>query len=199
MNRKLWILLAAAAVLIAVLCCLMPKPNQESSPAQSGIPGLTDSDSDNAPQASQDSEAPAAGTAPDSPETTGPEQTAPEGSAPADPEHASHAATTEAASPAHTQPNDDPADSDTPDQSAHTTSPTEPGNPAETEPEEPVASMDYEQFTALSGAEQREYMESFESIDAFFAWYNAAREQYQKDHPSMDVGDGEFDFGEDFG
>lgn len=50
-------------------------------------------------------------------------------------------------------------------------------------------SLDYEGFRALSPAEQREYQESFETIDAFFEWYNAAYDAYTKANPSIEIGD----------
>ena len=49
-------------------------------------------------------------------------------------------------------------------------------------------SMNYESFQDMAPAQQQAYMESFDSIDAFFEWYNAAKEQYEKDHPSIEVG-----------
>ena len=71
--------------------------------------------------------------------------------------------------------------------------------PAQTEPQQsepaqvPEGEIDYETFTAMDPALQRQYMESFESMDAFFAWYNAAKDAYDQAHPSIDVGDGVID------
>lgn len=48
----------------------------------------------------------------------------------------------------------------------------------------------YEEYIAMSGAEQQKYLESFDSIEAFFAWYNAAKEKYDKENPSIEIGDG---------
>lgn len=53
--------------------------------------------------------------------------------------------------------------------------------------------IDYEEFTAMSPTQQRVYMESFESLDAFFEWYNGAKEVYEQAHPPIDVGDGVID------
>ena len=69
---------------------------------------------------------------------------------------------------------------------------TQPTQPTETVPE---SELDYETFTAMDPAEQRVYMESFESLDAFFEWYNAAKEAYEREHPAIDVGDGVVDLG----
>ena len=72
--------------------------------------------------------------------------------------------------------------------------------PNETEPVQvPEGEIDYETFVALDPAVQREYMESFESMDAFFEWYNAAKEAYEKAHPPIDVGDGVIDLEDLFG
>lgn len=59
--------------------------------------------------------------------------------------------------------------------------------------EVPEGEIDYEEFTAMSPTQQRLYMESFESLDAFFEWYNAAKEVYEQAHPPIDVGDGVID------
>lgn len=69
----------------------------------------------------------------------------------------------------------------------------QPTEPAETVPE---GEIDYETFMALEPAVQRAYMESFESIEAFFEWYNTAKETYEKEHPAIDVGDGVIDLGD---
>lgn len=53
--------------------------------------------------------------------------------------------------------------------------------------------MDYKTFQAMTGAEQRAFQDSFESLDAFFEWYNAAKETYEKENPPIDVGDGVID------
>lgn len=54
----------------------------------------------------------------------------------------------------------------------------------------PGGKMTYEAFHAMSPAKQREYMESYNDIDKFFKWYNSAKKQYEKDHPSIEVDGG---------
>ena len=54
-------------------------------------------------------------------------------------------------------------------------------------PKDPVK-MDYQTFQSMTGAEQRAFQDSFESIEAFFAWYNAAKEAYEKENPPIEVG-----------
>lgn len=48
-------------------------------------------------------------------------------------------------------------------------------------------SLDYESFRALTPAKQQEYQESFADIDAFFEWYNAARDAYHNANPPTEI------------
>lgn len=113
---------------------------------------------------------------PDTPETT-------------EAEEPSEAPTTEPAVPETTGV---PETVDTPE----TTTPPEQTEPSEPESEEP-AYLTYEAYQAMGSAEQMAYMNSFPSIDAFFAWYNSAKAQYEAENPPIDVGDGNVDM-EDF-
>lgn len=111
-------------------------------------------------------------------ETAG-KETAPEESTAASEETAA----TEA--PAETKENEE----DSPDDVQVPTKPTEPaGSDSKV--------TEYEWFNALPGEEQEAYMQSFESIAAFFEWYNAAKAEYDELHPSIDVGDAYIDLGE---
>lgn len=58
---------------------------------------------------------------------------------------------------------------------------------------------EYEKYQSMSAEEQMEYMNSFESVDAFFAWYNSAKEEYEAQIPVIEVGDGPIDMSEFFG
>ena len=60
--------------------------------------------------------------------------------------------------------------------------------PPTSTPESPNTTLTYEQFTAMTGAEQRAFQSSFATIDDFFAWYNAAKETYEKENPSIEIG-----------
>ena len=51
--------------------------------------------------------------------------------------------------------------------------------------------LTYEEFWNMSGSEQAEYKESFENVEDFYAWYQSAKEQYEKDHPMTDIENGE--------
>lgn len=53
--------------------------------------------------------------------------------------------------------------------------------------------VDYEAFQAMSPAQQQAHMESFADLDQFFDWYNAQKEQYEKEHPSIEVDGGSID------
>ena len=56
--------------------------------------------------------------------------------------------------------------------------------------------MDYASYKALSPKEQRAYMESFEDMDAFFEWYNAEKDKYEKENPSIEIDGGVIDLDE---
>lgn len=53
----------------------------------------------------------------------------------------------------------------------------------------------YEWYHAMSGAEQKAFIESFDSIEDFFAWYNSAKAEYEALHPDVEIGDGNVDLG----
>lgn len=71
--------------------------------------------------------------------------------------------------------------------------PTEPA-PTESRPSD-SGLTEYEKFQNLSPAEQQEYMESFSDIEAFFTWYNSAKEEYEKANPPIEVDGGTIDIG----
>lgn len=90
------------------------------------------------------------------------------------------------------QPTEAPKDTEPP---KATEAPTEPDSKP-TEAPEDDGEMNYEKYMSLSAAEQSEYMNSFESVDAFFEWYNAAKEEHAANNNDIEVGDGSFDLGE---
>ena len=63
-----------------------------------------------------------------------------------------------------------------------------------TAPDTKPEDMTYEAFTALTPEEQRLYQESFGDLDAFFAWYTAAKDKYEKENPPIEI-DGPIDLG----
>ena len=66
------------------------------------------------------------------------------------------------------------------------TEPTESGNSGITS---------YEAYLNMTGDQQRAFMESFDSIEAFFVWLNAAKAEYEAQNPGADIGDGSIDLG----
>lgn len=76
-----------------------------------------------------------------------------------------------------------------------TPKPTEPTKPTEGDPSDDYVT-EYERFLEMSPSEQEEYVDSFPSLDAFFDWYNAAKEAYEQANPPIDAGDGNIDIGD---
>lgn len=76
--------------------------------------------------------------------------------------------------------------------------PTQPSEPTEsaklpepTDSTEPsggdAPAKDYTWFQNLSASEQQAWMDSFENIDAFFEWYNDAKEKHEEANHSIEV------------
>lgn len=203
MNRKiLALILALAAVVIVLAVILCRTPGKDANETTPNIPGIADSIFDTEPVVTQ---APVETDAPEEteePTTSATEHgnTIPTG--PADPDAGYQdpgADVPENTRPAQTDPAVTEPDATEPQQPQQT-QPTQPNQPAETEPVQvPAGEIDYETFVALEPAVQREYMESFESMDAFFEWYNTAKEAYEQEHPAIDVGDGVIDLEDLFG
>ena len=91
--------------------------------------------------------------------------------------------------------------------SDESTKPTEAETPEETKPQETEPETDtsqpadkqptaYEKFHNMSAAEQQAFMETFDSLDSFFVWYNNVKAEYEAANPPIDVGDGRIDMGE---
>lgn len=49
--------------------------------------------------------------------------------------------------------------------------------------------MTYEEYMVLDGSEQEKYMKTFPDVADFFDWYNAAKDKYEAENPSIEVGD----------
>lgn len=45
----------------------------------------------------------------------------------------------------------------------------------------------YEQYNNMSGEEQLAFMESFDSVEAFVAWLNAAKADYEASNPPIEI------------
>ena len=79
-----------------------------------------------------------------------------------------------------------PTEAAKPEPSAPTVAPTPP----------PAKDLKYDEFHNLSAAEQQAFIESFNNLDLFFAWYNQAKDAYEAANPPIDVGDGNVDMGD---
>jgi hypothetical protein len=100
------------------------------------------------------------------------------------------------AAPAETE-TDVPEETKSPDATEDV--PSESQQPTE-KPTDPVVQMtQYEWYHSLSGEQQMAYMETFDSLAAFFDWYNAAKEEHEKLKPGIEIGSGDIDFGDIFG
>ena len=82
-----------------------------------------------------------------------------------------------------------------PVQPAETTKPTKPAESTEpttapTTPAKPEPKSDYEKFLEMTPAQQQDFMESFTSMEAFFAWYTPEKQKYDAEHPPVEI-DGE--------
>ena len=49
----------------------------------------------------------------------------------------------------------------------------------------------YESYNAMSGEKQQEFIDSFDSIGDFVAWYNDAKAEYEAMHPGVEIGNGD--------
>lgn len=96
-----------------------------------------------------------------------------------------------------------PDPSETPTETTEATAPseesTEPSEEA-TEPEETTPSTtpdsavtSYEAYNAMSPDEQLAFYNTFESMEDFVAWYNAAKAEYDAQNPDIEIGDGNID------
>ncbi len=91
-------------------------------------------------------------------------------------------------SPSTTEPSENQGDQ--PNETEAGTSATEPVND-----ETALLAAEYESYINMTGAQQQEFIGSFESIEDFFEWYNSAKAAYDALHPVIDVGDGNVDLG----
>ena len=67
--------------------------------------------------------------------------------------------------------------------------------PTEEENQGSTGTTAYEDYLNMTGEQQLAFMQSFDSMEAFFAWLNAAKAEYEAQNPGTDVGDGNIDFG----
>lgn len=56
--------------------------------------------------------------------------------------------------------------------------------------------MSYEEYIALSAAEQQAYFKRFERYEDYFTWYSKAKAEYEKKNPSVEIDDGAVNIGD---
>ena len=102
-----------------------------------------------------------------------------------------------------TKPTEKPGDSTEPTSSTEPAATTEPTIPEETKPVAddvtPQQLTEFEKYNAMSGEEQMAFMQSFETIEAFFTWLNNAKAEYEAANPGIEISGGEIDVGEIIG
>ena len=95
----------------------------------------------------------------------------------------------------------EPSATDEPTEPAVTTNPSEPVDqpttPTEPEPSEPTSGKVtyYDYYFVFTAEQQMEFINSFESIEAFFEWNKAAKEEYESGMKPINP-DGSIDLGQ---
>ncbi len=124
-------------------------------------------------------------TEPESSQTTAPEQsepndTQPDAVEPTEPDPTQ----SEGTDPSVTAPVTEPEATDPATEPGATVPPTE---PEATQP--PVGTgVTYLEYYAMSAEEQQAFIDSFGSLDAFFVWHTAAKEEYESGRTPIDGG-----------
>lgn len=80
----------------------------------------------------------------------------------------------------------EPSEPDKPSEPSQPSEPTEPSAPPERDP----ASYTYEEYEAMTRSEQQAFMNRFESLSAFFDWYDAAKAEYDATRETIQIGGG---------
>ncbi len=90
-----------------------------------------------------------------------------------------------------------------PSQGTESTEPeqeTEPSQGTEpTEPDKELTDLTYAQYISLSAKDQQAYYEAFQSDEAFFAWYRAAKAEFEEQKDAGTVSGGKVDISDYIG
>ena len=182
MNRRIVALLLAVVMLLSLAACKKQKPSDETTVPVEVIAGVEE-----VPDDFWEELTPAEQETEETKETAATEETeATQETTATDPTDG-NSPTEETKAPAATE---DPKEN----QDA-TTEATEPSAPEYSD----TKLSQYEWYQELSGEEQVAYMNSFDSVADFFAWYNAAKDEYEKQNPSVEIGGGSIDLGDIIG
>ncbi len=72
-----------------------------------------------------------------------------------------------------------------------------PESDKESTPErEPDVTTSYEMYVAMSPEEQEAFFATFDGMEAFVAWYNMAKSEYEASNPNVEIGDGAVNLGD---
>lgn len=185
MNRKKIVTIIALCLILlaAEIAFVLLNPSPDSAPTepvastQGGV--ATTGDMDNLPTQPDTSESVTSASQTEAPEptedgTTGPTETTPPETGTAPTEMEPKPTETESV-PTETEPGDDDYDNTGSNIGVST---------------EPVLTGDseYERYMNMSAEEQEEYFNSFDSPEAFFDWYNAAKEEYENNRDVIEIG-----------
>ena len=55
--------------------------------------------------------------------------------------------------------------------------------------------MTYEKYIAMSPEEQQKFIQTFENLEDYFAWYNEAKAKYDEENAGIEI-DGEINLGD---
>ena len=80
---------------------------------------------------------------------------------------------------------DDPAPGSTnPPPSTDTSAPADEGNVDVPD----ITTVTYEDYIAMTGAQQQAFINQFASTEEFVKWYNASKAKYDAEHPDIEIG-----------
>ena len=103
-----------------------------------------------------------------------------------------HTNTEDSTEPTEISPATDPTENDPTESEPQPTEPTENEETNPTEPTEPESTVPsataaaYLAYNEMSAAEQQDFINSFDSIEAFFSWLNTAKAVYEAERTPID-------------
>lgn len=176
MNRRIFTLLLAIAMILAFAACKKNDMPQQTVPGVVHTPDVNDGDLEHTPKETTSAETETAAETEVSEETEATEETTED-------TKATEATEPEATKPEETKPN------------TETTAPSTEPEEEVTVPSVPAEMTKFEWYNSLTGEEQMAFMQSFASVPDFFDWYNNAKAEHEELHPDIEIGDGVVDLG----
>ena len=89
-----------------------------------------------------------------------------------------------------------PTESTNATEATQTTQPTEATQPPQGGISLSGAAAEYARYNAMAPDEQVAFYNTFDSMEAFVAWYNNAKAEYDRQNPSIEIGNGNIDIGD---